>query len=180
MIEPAAIQAHIMDRADFLRARPEYKKPRPGTIIRTRHEEMMIYAVNANRMAAENKQIKFDLTYSEHLPQVLADSEKTAWVLNNLLSNAIRHSHDNSTIHLRIHMQNKKIIFTVKDTGHGIAPEYKNKIFDRYFRVPGSQKEGTGLGLAISKEFIEAQGGEIKVESEIGVGSVFQVVLNAA
>jgi NtrC-family two-component system sensor histidine kinase KinB len=143
-------------------------------------KEMMLYAMNANRMAAENKHIKFDLTYADNLPHVLADSDKTTWVLNNLLSNAIRHSRENETIYLRIHLQNKKITFTVKDTGQGIAHEYKEKIFDRYFRVPGSQKEGTGLGLAISKEFIEAQGGEIKIESEIGVGSTFTVTLNAA
>ncbi|QEC66329.1 cell wall metabolism sensor histidine kinase WalK [Panacibacter ginsenosidivorans] len=143
-------------------------------------KEMMMYAVNANRMAAENKHIKFDLTYAENLPQVIADSDKTTWVLNNLLSNAIRHSRENETIYLRINLQNRKILFTVKDTGHGIAQEYKQKIFDRYFRVPGSQKEGTGLGLAISKEFIEAQGGTITVESEIGVGSTFTVTLNAA
>ena len=143
-------------------------------------KEMMMYAVNANRMAAENKHIKFDLTYADNLPQVIADSDKTTWVLNNLLSNAIRHSRENETIYLRIHLQNKKIIFTVKDTGRGIPQEYKEKIFDRYFRVPGSQKEGTGLGLAISKEFIEAQGGTITVESEIGVGSTFTVTLNAA
>jgi len=143
-------------------------------------KEMLMYAIDANKMAAENKHIKLDLTYSENLPQVIADSEKTAWVLNNLLSNAIRHSHENATIYLRIHFQNKKIHFVVKDTGHGIAPEYKDKIFNRYFRVPGSQKEGTGLGLAISKGFIEAQSGTITVESEIGAGSTFTVSLNAA
>jgi two-component system, NtrC family, sensor histidine kinase KinB len=143
-------------------------------------KEIIMYAIEANKMAAENKYIKLNLTYAESLPQVFTDSEKTAWVLNNLLSNAIRHSHENATIYLRISLQNKKIMFTVRDTGHGIAPEYKDKIFDRYFRVPGSQKEGTGLGLAISKEFIEAQGGTIQVESEIGVGSTFTVVLNAA
>jgi two-component system, NtrC family, sensor histidine kinase KinB len=142
-------------------------------------KEILMYAIDANKMAAENKHIKLDLTYAEGLPQVLTDSEKTTWVLNNLLSNAIRHSHENATIFLRIGLQNKKIQFTVRDTGHGIATEYKDKIFDRYFRVPGSQKEGTGLGLAISKEFIEAQGGTIKVESEIGVGSTFTVALNA-
>ena len=87
---------------------------------------------------------------------------------------------DFKNIREKLRSENKKIIFTVKDTGHGIAAEYKNKIFDRYFRVPGSQKEGTGLGLAISKEFIEAQGGTITVESEIGVGSTFTVTLNAA
>lgn len=142
-------------------------------------KEIIMYAIEANKMAAENKHIKLDLTYSENLPQAFTDSEKTTWVLNNLLSNAIRHSHENSTIYLRITVQDNRIVFTVKDTGHGIAPEYKEKIFDRYFRVPGSQKEGTGLGLAISKEFIEAQGGTIKVESEIGVGSIFTVSLNA-
>lgn len=142
-------------------------------------KEIIMYAIDANKMAAENKHIKLDLTYAENLPQIFTDSEKTAWVLNNLLSNAIRHSHENSTIYLRIALQNKKIIFTVRDTGHGIAQEYKDKIFDRYFRVPGSQKEGTGLGLAISKEFIEAQGGTIQVASEIGVGSTFTVGLNA-
>lgn len=143
-------------------------------------KEIIMYAIDANKMAAENKHIKLDLTYAEGLPQVFTDSEKTAWVLNNLLSNAIRHSHENATIYLRIALQNKKIMFTVRDTGHGIAQEYKDKIFDRYFRVPGSQKEGTGLGLAISKEFIEAQGGTIQVESEIGSGSQFIVTLNAA
>ena len=72
------------------------------------------------------------------------------------------------------------MIFVSLDTGQGIAPQYKDKIFDRYFRIPGSHKDGTGLGLAISKEFIEAQGGEIKVESDYGAGSIFEVILNAA
>ena len=71
--------------------------------------------------------------------------------------------------------QLNQLQFFVKDTGTGIAPQYKNKIFDRYFRAPGAKKEGTGLGLAISKAFIEAQGGSIAVESAIGVGSTFIV-----
>ncbi len=70
------------------------------------------------------------------------------------------------------------MLIEVRDTGQGIAPQYKEKVFDRYFRVPGTKKEGTGLGLAISKEFIEAQGGHIKVESEFGTGSTFSISLN--
>lgn len=66
------------------------------------------------------------------------------------------------------------------DIGQGILPEYMDKIFHRYFRVPGSKKEGTGLGLSISKEFIEAQGGFITVESEYGVGSVFSFCLRTS
>ena len=70
------------------------------------------------------------------------------------------------------------IKISVKDTGQGIAKEYKDKIFDRYYRVPGTKKEGTGLGLAISKEFIQAQGGQISVDSELGVGSTFTLTFN--
>jgi NtrC-family two-component system sensor histidine kinase KinB len=115
----------------------------------------------------------------QYLPKVQADTEKTAWVLTNLISNAIRYSYDNATIFLQIATQNNQVVFMVKDTGQGIAPEYKNKIFDRYFQVPGAKKEGSGLGLAISKEFIEAQNGQLSVESELGAGSTFSVTLNA-
>lgn len=73
--------------------------------------------------------------------------------------------------------ENQHIKFLVKDTGQGISPQYKNKVFDRYFRVSGTKKEGTGLGLAIIKEFIEAQGRQISVESDFGAGSVFTVTL---
>jgi signal transduction histidine kinase len=59
--------------------------------------------------------------------------------------------------------------------GEGIALQYQSKVFERYFRVPGKSTEGTGLGLAISKEFIEAQGGKIGMESDLGSGSLFWV-----
>ena len=65
----------------------------------------------------------------------------------------------------------------MKDYGKGIETKYISKIFDRYFQVPGSVKTGTGLGLAISKEFIEAQGGTIHVESKVDVGSKFYFTL---
>jgi PAS domain S-box-containing protein len=149
-------------------------------IVASDAKEILNYAVNANKTAAEQKNIQLTISAAEQLPQVLADSEKTAWVLINLLSNAIRYSHDNSAIFVSIYSKDKKIYFTVKDTGQGIAPEYKAKIFDRYFRVPGTHKEGTGLGLSICKEFIEAQGGQIMVESDYGTGSAFMLVLNAA
>jgi NtrC-family two-component system sensor histidine kinase KinB len=141
--------------------------------------EILDYAVNANRVAAEQKQIKLDISTSANLPKVLADNEKTAWVLTNLISNAIRYSYDNSVVHLSIGQENGKIRFSVADTGQGIAPQYIDKIFDRYFRIPGTKKEGTGLGLSISKEFIEAQGGSIAVKSDFGSGSTFAITLPA-
>jgi NtrC-family two-component system sensor histidine kinase KinB len=98
--------------------------------------------------------------------------------LTNLISNAIRYSYENSTIYLSVKELKNKVQISVRDTGQGIAPQYKDKIFERYFRVPGTKKEGTGLGLAISKEFIAAQNGEITVDSELGSGSTFTISFN--
>ncbi len=134
---------------------------------------MLQYAINATKVQAEQKKIKFELNCPENLPEILADHEKTSWVLTNLIANAIQYSYENTIIYLNIVPQQNQLQFFVKDTGTGIAPQYKHKIFDRYFRAPGAKKEGTGLGLAISKAFIEAQGGSIAVESAIGVGSTF-------
>ncbi len=135
-------------------------------------QEIIHYAVNANKTAAEQKQISINIKAGTPV-SVFADSEKTAWVLTNLLSNAIRYSHDHSTIDITVQEENDKVKFTVTDTGQGIPPEYIDKVFDRYFRIPGTKKEGTGLGLSISKEFIEAQGGTISATSDFGAGSTF-------
>lgn len=141
--------------------------------------EIVQYAIQATQTQAAQKQVKFDIDCPDSISKVQADNEKTAWVLTNLISNAIRYSYNNSTIYVSIKEHNKKVVISVRDTGQGIAPQYKDKIFDRYFRVPGTKKEGTGLGLSISKEFIGAQGGQIAVESDFGAGSTFTVTLNA-
>ena len=148
------------------------------TIMPVNPKDILQYAINANKMQAEQRKVSFEIDCSSELPKVLADKEKTAWVLTNLISNAIRYSYENSKIYLSIFKDKKHIKFSVKDTGQGIAPDYKDKIFNRYFRAPGSKKEGTGLGLAISKEFIETQGGQLTVESDYGAGSTFTVTLN--
>lgn len=135
------------------------------------------YAIDSNRAAADQKQIKFLVNISPEVHYVLADSEKTAWVLNNLLSNAVRYSYENSDIVIEVKKLDDKIMFSVTDTGQGIEPQYVLKVFDRYFRIPGTKKEGTGLGLSISKEFIESQGGNIFVKSEYGAGSTFSFLL---
>lgn len=137
-------------------------------------------AIEATRNAAEQKKIRFEVEVPEQLPNVLADVDKTTWVMTNLISNAIRYSYDNAVVQLSIHEIGRHIEFAVKDTGQGIPPQFVNKVFDRYFRVPGAMTEGTGLGLAISKEFIEAQGGTISVQSDFGAGSTFKVMLNIA
>lgn len=143
-------------------------------------KEIIRYAINTTRPAADQRNISIIEDYPSELSEVFIDKEKTAWVLTNLLSNAIRYSFDNSRIVISGLQAGNRVKISVTDTGQGIDPQYKNKIFDRYFRIPGNSKEGTGLGLAISKEFIEAQGGQITVESQPGAGSTFSVVVNCA
>jgi signal transduction histidine kinase len=143
-------------------------------------KEIIDYTINSNKTAAENKNIKLKVSIPKDIPMVLADRDKTTWVLTNLISNAIRYSYDNSTVFIEAKPEGDKIIFSVTDTGQGIAPQYIGKIFDRYFRIPGTKKEGTGLGLSISKEFIEAQGGKMMVNSEYGSGSTFSFSLGKA
>ena len=150
------------------------------SIVPSNPKDILEYAINANKTQAEQKQITVKTDIPENLPMVVADSEKTAWVLINLISNAIRYSHENSMINLSIIVDNQHVKFIVKDAGQGISPQYQDKVFDRYFRVPGTKKEGTGLGLAISKEFIEAQDGQISMKSDFGAGSVFTVTLKQA
>lgn len=137
-------------------------------------------ALEAVQFKAQQKQVVIKINADENLPLVNADLEKTAWVLINFLTNAIKFSPQNSAAEINIARKNKSVEFLVKDHGKGIEEKYLPKIFDRYFKVPGSSKTGTGLGLAISKEFIEAQGGTIMVQSEIGSGSSFSFLLNIA
>lgn len=142
--------------------------------------EIVHYATEAVKMQAEQKQIEVVVEADENLSDIKADSEKTAWVLINFLTNAIRYSSEKSTITVKLKSDKQQVLFTVIDKGKGIDIRYRSKVFDKYFQIPGSHKTGTGLGLAISKEFIEAQGGTIGVESELGLGSTFYFKLATA
>lgn len=149
-------------------------------VITTNLFEIANLAIEATRNLAEQKNIKVEVAVEDNLPDIKADIEKTTWVLINLVSNAIRYSFEDSVVSLNLSQKNGKVKFLVKDNGTGISEKYQKKIFDRYFRIPGTQKEGTGLGLAICKEFIEAQGGIIELESELGVGSTFSFTLKSS
>jgi signal transduction histidine kinase len=142
--------------------------------------EILKYAVDAVKIPIEQKHIDLVVRAEDALTDVKADMEKTAWVLINFLTNAVRYSQEESKIHIQLTATEQGVKFLVQDEGKGIDSRYRNKIFDRYFQVPGSSKTGTGLGLAISKEFIEAQGGSIGVTSEIGMGSSFYFELARA
>ena len=135
-------------------------------------------ALGSVQNVAKEKNITMQKELQDHLPAIKADIDKTTWVLNNFLTNAIRYSPENGSIIIATEQEEGMVKFSVQDHGKGIEQQYTDKIFDRYFRVPGAT-EGTGLGLAICKEFIEAQGGNIGVESNPGKGSRFTFRLPA-
>lgn len=147
-------------------------------IEKTNPYAIVHHAVAAVKMQAENKQIEISIEQAENLPFINTDSEKMVWVLINFLTNAITYSNTESKIIVQVRQSDNQVTFRVIDTGKGIDSRYKYKVFDKYFQIPGSSKSGTGLGLAISKEFIEAQGGKITVESELGLGSTFSILMN--
>ncbi|MDP2236948.1 MAG: ATP-binding protein [Bacteroidales bacterium] len=148
-------------------------------IIPVNLEDILRYALNNSKSVANQKNIVFEINIPSDLPKVIADKEKTSWVITNIISNAIRYSDENSKIVISASEIKNKVTLSIRDFGSGIESKYISRVFDRYFTVPGTNKEGSGLGLTLCKEFIEAQGGEIYVESEFGVGSVFSLILNA-
>ena len=145
----------------------------------TKPIELINYAVKATQVLADRFCCFVEVDYPEKISKLFVDNEKIAWVITNLLSNAIHHSPERSRIIIGAVQREKAVEIYVQDFGRGIDPRYHKSIFERYFRVPGTKVQGSGLGLAISKEFVEAHGGTISVESEIGRGSRFSILLPA-
>jgi two-component system phosphate regulon sensor histidine kinase PhoR len=129
----------------------------------------------AQRRAAE-KGLTLSLNLPSQMPDILADNRRLQEVLQNLLDNAIQYTLPSGKIVLSAETRGDEVIVTVADTGIGIPQADQPRIFERFYRVDVARSReagGTGLGLSISKHLMEAQGGRIWVESEVGVGSKF-------
>jgi NtrC-family two-component system sensor histidine kinase KinB len=144
------------------------KNADPGDIVN--------HALEAVKFQAERKHVAIDVQSADAIPSIQADVDKTTWVLVNFLTNAIRYSPENGKVFVGCNVTNGNVVFSVADNGPGIESKYLSRLFEKFYQVPGTPS-GTGLGLAISKEFIEAQGGIIRAESEIGRGSIFSFEL---
>jgi PAS domain S-box-containing protein len=139
-------------------------------------ESIIDAAVTPMMLQADQKQINLEINFPPSLPPVRADSSKIAWVLINLLSNAIRFTPSGGSVKFNVMALDNQVEFSVSDTGIGIEPQNLERIFDKFFQVHGKSTDhhsGVGLGLAISKEIIEAHGGRLWAESEVGKGSKF-------
>lgn len=138
--------------------------------------EMIKPIINSFEGKCEKKHITIDLILGSKDYYVSADRSKIEQVIYNLLDNAIKFSHNDSSIQLDIHDKNDKIFISIKDTGIGIPKESISKIWDRFYKTDlsrGKDKTGTGLGLSITKEIINAHDENINVISTEGVGTEF-------
>lgn len=142
--------------------------------------EIVNTSIQTVQMQADQKSIKLITDIGSSLPMIFADADKSSWVLINLLTNAIRYSVGGSDVLITVTHDQGYIRFSVQDKGIGIEEKYQQRIFDRYFKVPGNTENGTGLGLAISREFIDAQGGQFYLSSKKGEGSTFSFTLPMA
>ncbi len=96
----------------------------------------------------------------------------------NLFSNALRFTDPGGAITVRSHLEPDSVRFSLEDTGAGISAEHLGHMYEQFYRVPEQdEKSGVGLGLAIVKKLVEAHGGEVGVESEVGKGSTFSFTL---
>ncbi|HTS62586.1 MAG TPA: two-component regulator propeller domain-containing protein [Candidatus Acidoferrales bacterium] len=133
------------------------------------------------RMRADQKGITLTVAESDDLPRfVRTDAGKVRQILINLLGNAVKFTEE-GTVTLRSGGAAGEAVFEIEDTGVGIAPEDRERIFEAFVQVgrPGSQK-GTGLGLSITRQFVELMGGSISVASAPGKGSTFRVAFPVA
>jgi signal transduction histidine kinase len=143
-------------------------------------EALVRDALEAQAGAASQRGIQLR---SEVLPgngEVSADHERAQLVLANLLSNAIRHSANGGVVSVGAARDGGVVRFTVSDAGPGVPEEYRQAIFDKFFRMPGAPAGAAGLGLFIARELVTAHGGEIGLESEPGHGSRFWFTLPVA
>jgi signal transduction histidine kinase len=125
---------------------------------------------------AADKRIKVSTYLPTDVPTIIADPAKFNQVLLNLLTNAIKYTHENGNVSVEARSQDGFVEIWVTDTGIGISQEDVDRIFQRFTQVDSSASRsqgGTGLGLAITKELVELHGGQIRVQSKLGKGSSF-------
>jgi len=141
--------------------------------------DLIGYAAATTKQALAEKRLDLRVDVAPDVRPFRADREKAAWVLVNLLTNAVKHSDEGGEI--AIAAQNgpgDTVLFAVRDHGPGIPPALQEKIFQPYFKT--TAQPGTGLGLSISREFMTAMNGTIRVGSVPGQGATFTVAFPAA
>ena len=143
-------------------------------------EELLSDALRTLAPVAAEKSLTLRLTAPDDLPDVIADRERIAQALSNLIGNAVKFSPPGGEIVVRVAVLESEIVISVTDNGRGMTPEQLTHAFDRFWQSSRTDRQGAGLGLAITKGIVEAHGGRIWVESVPGSGSTFYFTLPIA
>jgi len=141
--------------------------------------QLIIESVDIIKMQLDGKEMIISLDLPADPLMITADKDKIKQVILNLLSNAIKYTRPGGLINVTGNSTPTEIIFNIQDNGQGIPPEYLPRLFERFFRVPSTERgaNGTGLGLTICKQIVEAHNGKIEVTSVVGEGTTFIVHL---
>lgn len=142
--------------------------------------ELVTETVDSMRVHAQDRGINLYLKCDENLQPLTLDGPRMQRVLVNLIDNALRHTPAGGEVRVDLAQHGGRIELAVTDTGEGIAPDDQRRVFDRFYRAEKSRSRdtgGAGLGLAIARGLVEAQGGNIDVDSEPGKGARFVVRL---
>jgi signal transduction histidine kinase len=162
----------------------DFSKIQSGTFSVDVHagplDAMVLPVIDGVRTLADAKHQKIELNLSPELPEVLADSHRIGQVLSNLRGNAIKFTPDGRTIRVSARRQSETLVSCVSDEGPGIPAEHLSRVFDRFWQAKETKQMGSGLGLSIAKGIVEAHGGTIWAESELGRGSSFYFTLPVA
>ena len=141
---------------------------------------VVVPLIDRMRTQAEAKRQTLAVDVPPSLPHVAVDAARVRQVISNLVSNAIKFTPQGGTIRITARQRDHQIVVSVADTGPGIPQEHLSKIFDRFWQAPGTKEKGSGLGLSIAKGIIQAHGGTIWAESQLGKGSSFFFTLPLA
>ncbi|HEX7089146.1 MAG TPA: PAS domain S-box protein [Longimicrobiales bacterium] len=137
-------------------------------------------AVELHRPLADGKGIRLEAVLADELPAVAADHDRILQVFSNLLDNAIKFTPEGGRVTVRAEHGNHEVIFSVSDTGPGIPEEQRAHLFEPFWQAKHARRAGAGLGLAIARGIVEAHGGWIRVESEVGRGTTVSFSVPAA
>lgn len=143
-------------------------------------EKFVKRIVKLNRYIGMQKGIELVVEIQPNLPPARFDPQRIEQVLNNLIGNAFKFSHNDRTVTIRVQSDGDTVRFTVIDQGQGIRADEIDKVFGEFQRVstkPTADEHSTGLGLSICKRIVGLHGGQIGVESEVDVGSRFYFTL---
>ncbi len=155
-------------------------------VIRFSPAETVRAATEGMRPLFEEKGVELKAITSSDLPPVLADADRVAQVLTNLLDNALRHTPAGGLVAVEVVSGPRGVTFWVTDSGEGISAEHVGRIFERFYRVEKSRSRsgpsgGSGVGLSITRALVEAMGGRIWAESPgLGRGAAFCFTLPAS